>query len=126
MARQPRNEATKLNRTLRFASFEILLKLGELQQVAFHVHYDKDFDKPNPCIGRAYTLTINDLSQVLPNSAQVATGELLKVWSNNAEKPPASKDSLDPIILALGEARDQTLDFCDYWNRLRPVRYARR
>lgn len=35
-----RNEATEENRNLRVAAFEILLKLGELQQVVFHSHYD--------------------------------------------------------------------------------------
>ena len=37
-----RNEKTEDNRNQRFAAFEILLKLGELQQVVFHHHYDKD------------------------------------------------------------------------------------
>ena len=104
-----RNEATEHNRNLRFASFEILLKLGELQQVVFHVHYDKDFDKGNPRIGWAHALTINDLAQVLPDAVQDSAGELLQVWSENWEDLPASKDSLDPIIRALDVARDQTL-----------------
>ena len=36
-----RTEKTEDNRNQRFAAFEILLKLGELQQVVFHHHYDK-------------------------------------------------------------------------------------
>ena len=34
-----RNEKTEENRNQRFASFEVLLKLNELQQVIFHSHY---------------------------------------------------------------------------------------
>jgi hypothetical protein len=104
-----RNEATEHNRNLRVAAFEILLKLGELQQVVFHVHYDKDFDRGNPRIGWAYVLTINDLAQVLPDAVQGSTGELLQAWSENRGDLPASKDSLDPIMRALDAARDQTL-----------------
>ena len=104
-----RNEATEHNRNLRFAAFEILLKLGELQQVVFHVHYDKDFDRGNPRIGWAYVLTINDLAQVLPNAVQDSTRELLQAWSENWQGLSASKDSLDPVMRALDAARDQTL-----------------
>ena len=37
-----RNEKTEENRNQRLASFEVLLKLNELQQVIFYSHYDKD------------------------------------------------------------------------------------
>lgn len=104
-----RNEATEHNRNQRIAAFEILLKLGELQQVVFHVHYDKDLNKGNPRIGWAYVLTINDLSQVLPKPVQDSTKELLQVWSENWEDLPTIKDSLDPVMRALDAARDQTL-----------------
>ena len=57
-----RNEKTEENRNQRLASFEILLKLNELQQVVFHSHYDKDsLDKGNPRTGWAYVLTVRDL-----------------------------------------------------------------
>jgi len=104
-----RNEATEHNRNQRIAAFEILLKLGELQQVVFHVHYNKDLNKGNPRIGWAYVLTINDLSQVLPKPVQDSTKELLQVWSENWEDLPASKESLTPIMRTLDAARDQTL-----------------
>lgn len=104
-----RNEATEHNRNQRIAAFEIILKLGELQQVVFHVHYDKDLNKGNPRIGWAYVLTINDLSQVLPKPVQNSTKELLQVWSENWEDLPASKESLTPIMRTLDTVRDQTL-----------------
>ena len=74
-----RNEATEDNRNLRFAAFEILLKLGELQQVVFHVHFDKDLDKGNPRVGWAYVLTINDLAKVLPVTC--------RRWTPRAARP---------------------------------------
>lgn len=104
-----RNESTEDNRNLRFAAFEILLKLGELQEVVFHVHYDKDFDKGNPRMGWAYVLTINDLAQVLPAAVQGSTAELKQVWAANWEDLPDSEPSLNAVIHALDAARDQTL-----------------
>lgn len=104
-----RNEATEHNRNLRVAAFEILLKLGELQQVVFHVHYDKDMDKGNPRIGWAYVLIINDLSQVLPKTVQDSANELLQTWGENWEDLSTSEESLDLIMRTLDAARDQTL-----------------
>jgi hypothetical protein len=104
-----RNEATEENRNLRFAAFEILLKLGELQQVVFHVHYDKDLDKGNPRIGWAYVLTINDLARVLPDDVQASTAGLLQAWGENWENLADSPISLDIIMQALDAARSQTL-----------------
>lgn len=104
-----RNEATEDNRNLRFAAFEILLKLGELQQVVFHVHYDKDLDKGNPRVGWAYVLTINDLAQVLPDDVQASTAALLQAWGENWENLADSAISLGIVMQALDATRSQTL-----------------
>ena len=105
-----RNEATEDNRNLRFAAFEVLLKLGELQQVVFHVHYDKDLDKGNPRIGWAYVLTINDLAKVLPGAMQESATELLQAWGGNWESLADSTISLDLVMQALDATRSQTLE----------------
>jgi hypothetical protein len=104
-----RNKATEDNRNQRVAAFEILLKLGELQQVVFHVHYDKDFDRGNPRIGWAYMLTINALAQLLPDAMQAATSRLLQAWGENRESLADSTASLEIVMLALDDTRNQTL-----------------
>ncbi|HYQ72800.1 MAG TPA: hypothetical protein VET88_12845 [Gammaproteobacteria bacterium] len=104
-----RNEATEDNRNLRVAAFEVLLKLGELQQVVFHVHYDKDPDKGNPRIGWAYVLTINDLARILPEDMQDAAAGLQLAWGDNWEQLEDSPHSLDAIMQALDATRNQTL-----------------
>ena len=104
-----RNEATEDNRNLRVAAFEVLLKLGELQQVVFHVHYDRDLDRGNPRIGWAYVLTINDLAKVLPDEVQGAAAALLQAWGENWERLADSTLSLDIIMQALDTTRSQTL-----------------
>jgi hypothetical protein len=105
-----RNEATEYNRNQRVAAFEILLKLGELQQTVFHVHYDRDFDKGNPRIGWAYVLTINDLAQILPDAPRVAAEELLQAWGENWEGLSESEKSLEHVMQALDDARNRTLE----------------
>ena len=70
-----RNENTEQNRNHRQATFEIIVKINELQQVVFHHVFDKDItDKGNPRKGWALVLTIEDLSQLLihpvPESSQ--------------------------------------------------------
>jgi hypothetical protein len=104
-----RNEATEYNRNQRVAAFEILLKLGDLQQTLFHVHYDKDFDKGNPRIGWAYVLTINDLAQILPDAPRAAAGALLETWRENWEDLSDSEESLKHVMQALDAARDRVL-----------------
>lgn len=105
-----RNELTEENRNLRFAGFEILLKLGELQQVTFHGHYDRDPDKGNPRTGWAYALTIRDLSQVLSPAVQQQADSLIEVWGANWEDLGGNQQSVDTIVAAIDAARSATLD----------------
>ena len=104
-----RNELTEENRNLRFAAFEILLKLGELQQVAFHGHYDMDHEKGNPRTGWAYALTIRDLALVLSPAVQQQADSLLDVWGANWEGLGDAQQSADAIIAAIDAARNETL-----------------
>ena len=46
-----RNEQTEFNDNIRAAGFEILVKLGELERVVFHNHYDKDEERGSPRAG---------------------------------------------------------------------------
>lgn len=66
----------KKNRNYRVAAFETLLKLGELQQLVFHRHYDQELDKGNPRAGWAYVLTIRDLSMSSTRKHKRANGHL--------------------------------------------------
>lgn len=105
-----RNEKTEANRNERVASFEILTKLGELQQVIFHLHYDKDTaNRGNPRIGWSHALTIRDLSRVLPPPLPVAGDELLEVWSANWDTLENDKASLDATLGKIEETRSDIL-----------------
>lgn len=81
-----RNEASEHNRNQRQASIELLLKLGELQQVVFHSHYDMDFEgRGNPRAGWALVLTIRDLAAVLQDPMPASAATLFEAWDSNWE-----------------------------------------
>ena len=109
-----RNEKTEENRNQRFASFEVLLKLNELQQVIFHSHYDKDSsDKGNPRTGWAYVLTVRDLSRVLHPPLPAAADELLAVWGENWAGLDEKQTSVDLIMGEIDNIRSETLLLLD-------------
>jgi len=109
-----RNEKTEDNRNQRFAAFEILLKLGELQQVVFHHHYDKDkSDKGNPRTGWTYVLTVRDLSRVLHPPLPATADKLLTVWSENWEGLDANTASVSIIMDGIDEMRSETLQLLE-------------
>ncbi|MEH6580533.1 MAG: hypothetical protein V7754_01265 [Halioglobus sp.] len=105
-----RNEKTESNRNQRVAAFEILLKLGELQQLVFHHYYDKDTQgRGNPRTGWTFVLTIRDLSRVLPTPLHENTDELVTVWSENWEGMEAQKTSVDAILEGIENTRSEML-----------------
>jgi len=109
-----RNEKTEDNRNQRFAAFEILLKLGELQQVVFHHHYDKDkSDKGNLRTGWSYVLTVRDLSRVLHPPLPGTADKLLTVWSENWEGLDENTTNVTMIMDSIDVMRSETLQLLE-------------
>jgi hypothetical protein len=105
-----RNEQTEYNRNQRVAAFEILMKLGDLQNVVFHHYYDQDEqDKGNPRTGWTYVLTIQDLSRLLTPQMQVAAKQLGLSWQANWENLKDSHDSNQAVMAEIENTRDTTL-----------------
>ena len=75
-----RNEQTEMNRNVRHAAFEMLVRLGELQQVADHLHYANDTDRGNPITGWGYVAVIRDLAMVMPAPVQESSLVLFDTW----------------------------------------------
>ena len=106
-----RNETTEDNRNHRMASFEILLKLNEFQQVVFHHRYDQDLtDKGNPRLGWTYVLTIRDLSQVLNSPLPEEASKLVLVWDENWSELSEKQENVDAVLAAVDEMREETLE----------------
>jgi len=105
-----RNEQSEYNRNQRVSSFEVLLKLGELQELVFHNHYDRDTEnRGNPRTGWALVLTIRDLSAVLESPVPESSIELVAVWGGNWSKLGDSKKSADAILSGIEKVRADTL-----------------
>jgi hypothetical protein len=78
-----RNEQTEFNDNVRAAGFEILVKLGELERVVFHNHYDMDEERGSPRAGWAFVLTIRDMGQLSLAGTKRESAKLVEVWQAN-------------------------------------------
>lgn len=125
-----RNEHTEDNRNQRWASFEILLKLGELRELVNYIHYDCDLSfRGNPRSGWVIVQTIQDLTLVLevmvPDDMPDSTSQLRDVWAANwqgldyadettcnersVERGSQGAKSVEAIRLAIDEVRGDIL-----------------
>ena len=100
-----RNERSEFNRNIRQAGFEILLKLGELQEVVFFGHYDPDSQRGNPRTGWADILVISDLGQSMPAPVPGSADGLLASWDANWQGLGQNDDSLAEISAAIDTLR---------------------
>lgn len=105
-----RNEKTEYNRNQRNASFEVLLKLGELQELVFYSHYERDMEgRGNPRSGWAIVLTTRDLAQVLAEPVPAAAQKLVAAWEGNWNQLGERQASADAILAQIEDVREKTL-----------------
>jgi hypothetical protein len=105
-----RNEASESNRTQRLVAIEVLLKLGDLQELVWHHHYDKDFEgKGNLRTGWTLVIVIRDISQVLAGAVVDSTGELHATWDDYSARLDTSVDAKNAIIESIELVRSDAL-----------------
>ena len=105
-----RNEQSEENRTQRLVAIEILLKLGQLQQLVYHNHYDGDVeDKGNPRTGWTLVLTVRDIAQILDAPLPESAVALHGTWNDNFNALPRSKQAKDAIEASIESLRSDTL-----------------
>ena len=108
-----RNELTEENQNQRTGCFEVLLKLGELQQLVYHLHYDMDDQRSgNQRTGWALVQTINDISLVLEQPVTDAAVELKRAWGEHEKglgEQAASAEAINEAIEALRSATQDVL-----------------
>ncbi|MCW8931953.1 MAG: hypothetical protein OQL19_17175 [Gammaproteobacteria bacterium] len=78
-----RNEQSEYNRNIRYAGFEVLLHVGEIQRIVYLAHYDKDTLRGNPRSGWVEILVIKDLTQLMTEDVIKASDELYDSWSEH-------------------------------------------
>lgn len=105
-----RNEQSEYNRTQRLVAVEALLKLGELQQLVYHNHYDGDTqDKGNPRTGWTLVLTVRDITTILEEPLPRASESLRATWEANWAELGSSKESKDAIEEGIESLRHDLL-----------------
>lgn len=122
-----RNEHTENNRNQRWASFEILLMLGEMEELVFLNHYDCDFTlRGNTRTGWARIRTIRDISLVIEDSVPDSAQRLFDMWEEkssgfdrlnaesckkrNADQKAQNRQATEAIKMAIWDTRDVVLD----------------
>ncbi|MCH9695444.1 MAG: hypothetical protein K0U72_13110 [Gammaproteobacteria bacterium] len=104
-----RNEASEHNRNQRLVTIELLLMLGDLQQITMDCHYGLSEEKDALLrAGWAKVLTIRDISQVASGGVPVMADSLYTVWNADREALGDDVNAKDRIITALENVRAST------------------
>jgi hypothetical protein len=101
-----RNEVSEHNRNQRLVSIELLLMLGDLEQLTLDKHYGAHADRE--AVSRkawAKVLSIRDLAQISEGSVPESAMALYDVWSSDYDELGDSTGAKDRIVSALGEVR---------------------
>ena len=113
-----RNEKSEHNRNLRQASFEVLLKLGELRELVYHLEYDRAvIERSAERTGWVTVFVIRDLASVLEEPVPGAAQSLFDAWSEHWDGLAARNEegelvgtSRRAIEAEIDQLRDRTLD----------------
>lgn len=105
-----RNEKTEENRNLRASGFEIVLTLGELQQIVFFSHYDRDAERGSPRAGWTRVILLDDLSELMPAEVKIEIDELRATWAKNWGGLGSESDAEEQISSAIDSVRRETLN----------------
>ncbi len=104
-----RNEQSEYNRNIRQGGFQMLIKLGELQEVLFFSHYDMDTERGNPRAGWARVLVIDDLGASLPHPVPEVADRLLATWEKDWQGLGSDDASAERISGAIDALRGEVL-----------------
>jgi hypothetical protein len=105
-----RNELTEHNRNIRQAGFEMLLTLGEVHQIVFFLHYDRDEVRGNPRLGWAKVLLVADLATIMPPSVEAAADSLTVTWGANWSALGKDELAARRVSDAVDEVREATIE----------------
>jgi hypothetical protein len=101
-----RMERSEINLTTRQAAFQLLIALGQMQELVYLAHYDHDAMRGSPRSGWVYVMTISDFSATMPAPVQARASALVVTWRNHWEGLMATRDAdADAISDALEACR---------------------
>jgi len=106
-----RNEVSEYNRNQRQAAFEVLLKLGEIEEVVNYSHFDPGTaERGNPRTGWALVKTMRDIAEVLEAPVPAAADQLFATWQAEWRGLGKRDSSVDAIRGDVDRVRDETLE----------------
>lgn len=107
-----RNEKSEYNRNQRLASFEVLLRLGELRELVNDQQYGAgNAEKSAVRAGWAKVITIRDFSLLLEDPVPAAAESLYRTWDeHSSELGNPDQRSVGIIRDEMNVMRDATLD----------------
>jgi len=105
-----RNERTERNRNVRTATFELLMRLADLERIVFLAQYEHDARGGSPRVGWTYVLAIRDLAVLAPPPLPQQAEELQRTWGANWEAlGREDEQAVNRIDDAIGSLRSSSL-----------------
>ncbi len=104
-----RNELTERNRNIRDAGFELLGRIGSLQQIVFYAHFQPGDARGDPRMGWAEVLTIVDLAELMPEPVGRDAKALDEIWEQEVAGLGEDPEAQHRIDHAIDELRQATL-----------------
>lgn len=102
-------EKSETNRNIRIASFEVLMQLGQLQQVVNTIHYQKENSFDTLSLGWGHVALIGDLSSLIPTPVPESTQKLIVAWKQNLDSIRDNEDSAAKISEEIDSTRKEIL-----------------
>ena len=101
-----RNEVSEHNRNQRVVSIQLLLMLGDLQQLTLDRHYGANIDA-DAILREAWSkvLTIRDISQIAEGAVPQSAMRLYDAWSADYDLLGSDADAKDRVVAAMDELR---------------------
>ena len=99
------------NRNLRYATFEMIMQLGELQLITDQLHYNAEAGKADTISGWGHIALIEDLAAVLPPEFEQQAEALKQTWAENVNSLGKAERSVESITAEIQELRGVTREF---------------
>lgn len=101
-----RNELTEQNQTVRYAGFEMLLKVGELQSILYTASGQNNMRAETATRGEIVVLSLRDLSMFMTENVRTRSKSLVLEWRrNNLSLDDKNEFSVALVDIKLNELR---------------------
>jgi len=107
------NNQNDINQNMRFAAFEMLKNLGELQTVVNYAHYSEDKSRGNPIEGWKHVKMVHDLSHLLKPNVKTQSQLLYSLWQKNWDQIDDSQKVEQQVSDQITKTREAVLSTID-------------